>query len=83
MPTPPFRLLARLLVSLGSKDQVLRAFQVMLLLPTTDNVRQRIIETGPVAMVTREWGILDAMGSPGRQGDIAREEFESMKMVKA
>jgi len=59
------------------------AFQAMLLLPTTGNVRRFTRATTEVPMMVREWGWLDAMASPGRQGDIAREEFESMRMVAA
>lgn len=57
------------------------AFQVMLLLPATSNVRRWMRGDTDVPMVVREWGWLDAMASPGRQGDIAREEFESVRMV--
>jgi hypothetical protein len=53
----------------------------MLLLATTANVRRWTRDDTPVPMTTREWGLLDAMASPGRQGDIAREQFESMWMV--
>lgn len=51
------------------------AFQPLLLLPTTANVRRWVRDGDGVAMVAREWGLLDAMASPGRQGDIAREEL--------
>ncbi|MCL2803640.1 MAG: helix-turn-helix domain-containing protein [Micrococcales bacterium] len=63
----------------GDRD----AFQVMLLLPTTENVRRWTRNDTATAMVVREWGWLDAMASPGRQGDIAREEFASDPMVQA
>ena len=59
------------------------AFQVMFLLPTTGNVRRWTRPVGGQLMMSKEWGLLDAMASPGRQGDIAREVFETMKMVPA
>jgi transcriptional regulator with XRE-family HTH domain len=51
-------------------------FQTMLLLPTTDNVRRWERNEHEVSMVCQEWGWLDAMASPGRQGDIARDDFQ-------
>jgi len=59
------------------------AFQVMLLLPSTDNVRRWTRGDTDTPMVAPEWGWLDAMASPGRQCDIARVEFESNRMVLA
>jgi len=59
------------------------AFQVMLLLPTTDNVRRWTRDDTDNPMVVPEWGWLDAMASPGRQSDIARDEFESNKLALA
>jgi len=59
------------------------AFQVMLLIPSTDNVRRWTRPGVQPQMVVTEWGWLDAMASPGRQGDIARDEFESTRMVPA
>ncbi|MDR1767206.1 MAG: helix-turn-helix domain-containing protein [Propionibacteriaceae bacterium] len=55
------------------------AYQVMLLLPATDNVRARLRVDTVVPMMVREWGLLDAMASPGRQGDIARDQFQSIR----
>jgi len=55
------------------------AFQVMLLLQTTDNVRRWTRNDTEFAMVNRDWAWLDAMASPGRQGDIARGEYESSR----
>jgi len=52
-------------------------FQVMLLVPSTDNVRRWTRDDTATPMVVPEWGWLDAMASPGRQGDIARAEFKS------
>ncbi|MDR1266426.1 MAG: helix-turn-helix domain-containing protein [Propionibacteriaceae bacterium] len=52
------------------------ARQVMLLLATTANVRRWTRTDTPVPMTARLWGLLDAMASPGRQGDIARELFK-------
>jgi len=64
----------------GFDTVVENAFQVMLLLPTTQNVRSWTRVDLEVPMVTAEWGWLDAMASPGRQSDIAREQFELLIM---
>ncbi|WP_050758272.1 helix-turn-helix domain-containing protein [Xylanimonas cellulosilytica] len=50
---------------------------VMLLMPTTDNVRAFTREVDGVAMVSPEWGLLDALASPGRQADVARTVLEA------
>jgi hypothetical protein len=55
----------------------------MLLLPTTPNVRRWTRYDTQVPMVSREWGLLDAMASPGRQGDIALEQLEATRAVAA
>jgi transcriptional regulator with XRE-family HTH domain len=60
-----------------------RANQVFLLLPTTSGVRRFTRMCGGVLMVTREWGLLDAIASPGRQGEIARDLVDSMRPVTA
>lgn len=52
--------------------------QVAFLLPITDNVRRFTRMTTVGAMVTREWGLLDALASPGRQSDIARSALDSL-----
>ena len=52
--------------------------QVMLLLPTTENVRAFTRETAQGAMVAREWGLLDALASPGRQADVALLALETL-----
>lgn len=46
--------------------------QVAMLLPTTDNVRRFTRTIAEGVLVTREWGLLDALASPGRQSDVAR-----------
>jgi transcriptional regulator with XRE-family HTH domain len=56
------------------------AHQVMLLLPTTDNVRRWARYDTPVPMTTREWAILDAMSSPGRQSELARQELKTRSL---
>jgi len=58
------------------------AFQVMLLLPSTNNVSRWTRDDTTPLMVFPQWGWLDAMASPGRQGDIAREEFESWGLAR-
>jgi transcriptional regulator with XRE-family HTH domain len=50
-----------------------RSKQVILLLPTTDNVQANASRKGRVRMVSPEWGLLDALASPGRQPDAALE----------
>lgn len=52
--------------------------RVLLLLPTTENVRAVTRRTPRGAMVAREWGLLDALASPGRQADVALTAFESL-----
>ena len=47
--------------------------QVMFVLPITDNVRGCAIPFGAVALVSPEWGMIDALASPGRQPDAALE----------
>ena len=43
---------------------------VMFLLPSTANVRVATRRVGSVAMVSREWALLDSLASPGRQADF-------------
>jgi len=45
----------------------------MFILPTTNNVRACAIPFNDVALVSPEWGMLDALASPGRQPDAALE----------
>jgi len=42
---------------------------VLFLLPTTDNIRGVRLDVDSVAMVSREWALLDSLASPGRQPD--------------
>ena len=44
---------------------------VLFLLPTTDNVRALTRDVDGVAMVSREWALLDSLASPGRQPDVS------------
>ena len=44
---------------------------VLFLLPTTDNVRATVRDRDGVAMVSREWALLDSLASPGRQPDVS------------
>jgi transcriptional regulator with XRE-family HTH domain len=46
---------------------------VMFAIPTTDNVRANAAKVKDIMMVSREWGLLDALASPGRQPDAALE----------
>jgi transcriptional regulator with XRE-family HTH domain len=57
------------------------ANQILMILPTTEGVRSYTRGTLVIPMVSREWGLLDALASPGRQSDIALDLFESMTMV--
>ncbi|WP_308492694.1 helix-turn-helix transcriptional regulator [Microbacterium terrisoli] len=52
--------------------------QVAFLLPITDNVRRFARVTPNGAMVTPEWGLLDALASPGRQADVARSALDAL-----
>lgn len=45
----------------------------IVLLPMTENVRRFTTIVDGFTMVTAEWGMLDALASPGRQADVARE----------
>jgi transcriptional regulator with XRE-family HTH domain len=45
------------------------SFRVMFVLPATDNVRRFCQSSNGVAMTSREWALLDALASPGRQAD--------------
>ncbi|MDR1151138.1 MAG: helix-turn-helix transcriptional regulator [Bifidobacteriaceae bacterium] len=60
-----------------------RSFRVAFLLPTTDNVRANTGGNLPFAAVTREWALLDALASPGRQADVARDLLPSFQAVAA
>ena len=53
--------------------------QVMFVLPITDNVRGCAIPFGDAALVSPEWGIIDALASPGRQPDAALEVLALIK----
>jgi transcriptional regulator with XRE-family HTH domain len=46
--------------------------QIGMLLPTTANVRAFTRQNPQGAMMTREWALLDALASPGRQADVAQ-----------
>ena len=45
--------------------------RIMLILPTTRNVEAVTRDVSGIAMVSREWGLLDSLASPGRQPDAA------------
>ncbi len=45
----------------------------VVLLPITENVRRFTTLVDGFTMVAPEWGMLDALASPGRQADVARE----------
>lgn len=44
--------------------------QVMFVLPITPNVEAVRRDADGIAMVSREWGLLDSLASPGRQPDV-------------
>lgn len=44
----------------------------VIVLPTTENVRKFTRWVNGTAMLAPEWGMLDALASPGRQADVAR-----------
>ncbi|QTX03475.1 helix-turn-helix domain-containing protein [Agromyces archimandritae] len=46
---------------------------VVAVLPSTEHVRRYSQRLRGTMMATVEWGIMDALASPGRQADIARE----------
>lgn len=47
--------------------------RVVFLLPITNNVRSNSRRKSKATMVSSEWGLLDALASPGRQPDAALE----------
>lgn len=53
----------------GFMDATSSSPKIMFLLPTTANVRTWSAEVGSVSMMSREWALLDSLGSPGRQPD--------------
>jgi transcriptional regulator with XRE-family HTH domain len=57
--------------------------QIMFLLPTTQAVKQRTKTIDGTAMVSPEWGLLDALASPGRQPDAALEVIGQKTIVAA
>lgn len=59
------------------------SYQVMLLLTATNNVRRFIRQGVGVPMMVPEWGLLDALASPGRQAEIAREVVTSRQVAAA
>jgi transcriptional regulator with XRE-family HTH domain len=63
----------------GFKAATARSSQVMFVLPITDNVQRNAGDTEGFTMVSREWGILDALASPGRQPDAALGIIETMR----
>jgi transcriptional regulator with XRE-family HTH domain len=50
-----------------------RSPQIVLLLPTTNNMLANANSKGRIRMVSPEWGLMDALASPGRQPDAALE----------
>ena len=44
----------------------------VIVLPITENVRRFTRRVNGTAMLVPEWGMLDALASPGRQADVAR-----------
>jgi transcriptional regulator with XRE-family HTH domain len=63
----------------GLEPVTMRSLQVMFILPTTDNVRKNTRAIRGIDMVVPEWGMLDALASPGRQPDAALKVFALRK----
>ncbi|MDR1184435.1 MAG: hypothetical protein LBK67_06520 [Coriobacteriales bacterium] len=63
----------------GLMPATTRSAQVVFVIPTTDNVRRDTCSVGSTEMVSREWGFLDALASPGRQPDAALEILANSK----
>jgi len=59
------------------------SYQVMLLLPTTANVRAVTRDVGGITMVSHEWAVLDTLASPGRQADLGLDMLALLDMVAA
>ncbi|MDR1189743.1 MAG: helix-turn-helix transcriptional regulator [Bifidobacteriaceae bacterium] len=51
---------------------------VVFLLPTTDNVRAVCRDVRGTRMVSREWGLLDSLASPGRQPDATEHLIDDL-----
>jgi len=56
---------------------------VLFLLPTTDHVRGVTRDVDGVAMVSREWALLDSLASPGRQPDVSLCLLDDLAMEPA
>jgi transcriptional regulator with XRE-family HTH domain len=52
---------------------------VMFLISSTENINTYSMEKSGVKMASVEWGLLDALASPGRQQDIAMDIVDFMK----
>ncbi|MDR1184508.1 MAG: helix-turn-helix domain-containing protein [Coriobacteriales bacterium] len=57
----------------GLKSANAHSAQVIFVLSTTSNVRDNSRNRNGIAMVSEEWGLLDALASPGRQPDATLE----------
>jgi transcriptional regulator with XRE-family HTH domain len=68
---------------LGFEAASIRSSQVLIVLPATDNVRENTRSIKGVRMVSPEWGILDALASPGRQPDAALEALAALEGAAA
>ena len=67
----------------GFEPATARSPRVMFVLGVTDNVRRNTLTVNGIKMVVPEWGIIDAMASPGRQADAALEALSTRKTVAA
>jgi len=67
----------------GFKDATMRSTQIMFLLATTDNVRSVAKSKKTITMVSPEWGLIDALASPGRQPDATLELIGALKEAVA
>jgi transcriptional regulator with XRE-family HTH domain len=55
-----------------------QSYQAMFLLPLTANVRAFARWQDDVRFVSREWGVLDTLASPGRQAEIGQELLRNL-----
>lgn len=67
----------------GLSEATVLSPQVLLVIDATDNVRKASRAIKEVTMVSAEWGLLDALASPGRQPDATLELMVAMRETAA
>jgi transcriptional regulator with XRE-family HTH domain len=67
----------------GISEATVLSSQVLLVIDATDNVRKASRVINEVTMVSAEWGLLDALASPGRQPDATLELMAAMRETAA